>query len=175
MKALVIKCKKYFSSTCPDIDGYIFSTCSFVFLMIQYITCGCQLHVPDVQGSNPQPWVRLPRLRLIEVFASPSQQIPYIGHNRNLTPPYHCDITTTFCWIDIAVTKFQIAPEINGKSLLLGRVGNSAKIDYHYRHICVRPSVCLPAWNNLVPTGGIFMTFDIRQFFKNQSGKLNFH
>jgi hypothetical protein len=39
----------------------------------------------------------------------------------------------------------------------------------------VRPSVCLSAWNNSVPTGRIFIKFDIWAFSENLSIKFKFH
>ena len=39
----------------------------------------------------------------------------------------------------------------------------------------VRPPVRLSAWNNSVPTGRIFMKFDIRLFFENTLRKFKFH
>jgi hypothetical protein len=36
-------------------------------------------------------------------------------------------------------------------------------------------SVCPPAWDNSVPTGWIFMKFDIRGFLENLPRKIKFH
>jgi hypothetical protein len=36
-------------------------------------------------------------------------------------------------------------------------------------------SVCLSAWKSLIPTGWIFMKFDVWVFFENLSRKLKFY
>jgi hypothetical protein len=41
--------------------------------------------------------------------------------------------------------------------------------------LSVRRSVGLPAWNASAPTGGIFIKFDVRIFFKILSRKLKFY
>ena len=38
-----------------------------------------------------------------------------------------------------------------------------------------RPSICLSTWKNYSPTGQIFMSFDIWEFFQNLSTKFKFH
>jgi hypothetical protein len=48
-----------------------------------------------------------------------------------------------------------------------------AKGEYQFSHF--RPFVSPSAWNNLAPTGGIFMKFDIWGYLENLSWKFKFH
>jgi hypothetical protein len=62
----------------------------------------------------------------------------------------HCPVILSWC--DMFTTHKNT---LQAAYRIFGRVRKIARTDYLLRHVC--PS----AWNNLVPTGRIFMRFDI--------------
>lgn len=81
--------------------------------------------------------------------------------------PQELSVSLANTSLDILTAKYRFCTYFIYWQLLVFRcIHKIAKSDYYLHHVCL--SVHLTAWNNSVPTGHIFVKFDVYVFFKIQ-------